>query len=376
MPNESGALLQTEGEGAPQTDEEAAKPDDKAKAGFAKSKSKTVDQTGFARAGMFIKTLEDPKADTWWKKALACFLKYLMKPLIVVIMFYIWIGKKLYKVYKMLPMNWVYMIIGVMLCFFGGIYFASIAAFEAFRSFGGQALMEELQIIWEEACRANEASEEDDKVDANNDGIADVKQMSANELISHKAKVAMAAVHDPTRLMKAVQFLFSAWLSVIATLKFMFAKTVALSLSICEMLELPITRLFGPLLAMVMGKDLQHWIPAIIGTTIRIIAVAVASFIQSVISAYYSGLRGGKLFAESLISSLGEAGFMDKCPDWIAKKPFDANESYLDEVIGLPLAAAGIIFQLMNGMTCPFPWSIPLFPLQVIEWILRWNIFT
>merc|ERR1712217_564163 len=223
---------------------------------------------------------------------------------------------------------------------------------------------------------ANAASEEDDKVDANKDGIMDVKQMSANELVSHKARVAMAAVKDPERLMKATQYLFSSWISVLATLRLQFARTVALALGVASMCEHPLVRCLGPFLAMVMGKDLQHWIPAIIGTIVRIIAVVVASFIQSIISGFYSALRGGKIFAEAFISMLGEAGIMDECPDWIATKPFDANQSYLDEIIGYPLAAAGFYYQLIHLMQPAFPWNIVLFPLTIIEWILRWQIFT
>lgn len=347
---------------------------DSVKAAFKKSKS--VDKSGFDRAQGFVANLKNTEADSPWKQAVACFLKYLMKPLILVIMFYVWIGKQLYKVYKMLPMNIVYMIFGAALCHFGGVYFASIAAAEAFRNFGGQALMEELTIIWEEAKLANAASEEDDKVDANHNGIADVQEMSANELISHKAKVAMAAVNDPTRLTKAMQFLFSSWLSVVATLKMQFARTVALCLGVADMVELPITRILGPLLAMCMGKDLQKWVPAIISTIIKIVAVVVASFVQSIISAFYSGLRGGRIFAEAFISMLGEAGIMDKLPDCIATKPFDANQSYLDEAIGLPLAAWGFYYQLSHAMQPAFPWSIVLFPLTCIEWVVRWNIFT
>mmetsp|Transcript_65828 Transcript_65828/g.212346 ORF Transcript_65828/g.212346 Transcript_65828/m.212346 type:complete len:373 (-) Transcript_65828:58-1176(-) len=339
-------------------------------------RSKTVDKSSFERSKDFVATLTDTQADSPWKQALACFLKYLMKPLIVVCMIYIWIGKKLYIVYKMLPMNIVYMIFGVGLCFFGGVYFTTIAAAEAFRSFGGEALWEELCIVWEEAKLANEASQLDDKVDANKDNIPDVEQMSANELVSHKAKVALAAVKDPERLMLAIQYLFSAYLSVIATLKMQFAKYVALALGIASMLDLPATRCLGPVLAMVMGKDIQHWIPAIISGVIKVIAVIVATFIQSIISAFYSGLRGGKIFAESLISMLGEAGIMDKCPDWLAKKPFDANESYLDEAIGYPLAAFGFYYQLSNAMMPAFPFSLMLLPLTVVEYILRWQVFT
>lgn len=375
MPDEKAPLKNDEGYVAVE-----GKDEENQAAGSAKpslKSSKTVDKNGFERAQLFVANLQDTEANSCWKQALACFLKYLMKPLIVVIMIYIWIFKQLYKVYKMLPMNIVYMIFGVALCFMGGMYFASIAAFEAFRSFGGQALVEELTIVWEEAKLANAASEADDQVDADNNGVKDVQEMSANELISHKAKVALAAVEDPTRLTKAMQFLFSSWLSVIATLKMQFAQTVALCLGVSSMLEYPATMIFGPILAMVMGKDLQKWVPAAISTTIKIVAVCVASFVQSIISAFYSGLRGGRIFAEAFISMMGEAGILDKMPDCITgPKPFDANQSYLDEVIGLPLAAWGFYYQLSNGMSAPYPWNIPLFPLTCIEWIIRWNIFT
>jgi len=308
-------------------------------------KSKTVDQSAFSRAQYFISELNAPEANSPLKRGIACFLKYAAKPLILVVMFYIWLFKKLYWLYQKLPINYAKMVLGVGLCFFGGVWCFLLSAYEAAKNFGGQALLEELTIIWEEAQRANTASEEDDKLDADENGVADVKEMTTNQLISHKAKIGMAAVSDPERMMKALQFLFTVQISVIATLKFEFARAVAIALGVANLVQLPLTRLLGPLLAMAMGKDIQHWIPAIIGTIVKIIAVLVAAKIQQTISAFYAGLKGAAMFAEGLISILGEAGIMDKCPDWIAPKPFDANLSYLDEVIGFPLGAIGFLWQ-------------------------------
>ena len=47
-------------------------------------------------------------------------------------------------------------------------------------------------------------------------------------------------------------------------------------------------------------QDLSHWTAPIIGTTIKVIAVVISSYIQAVISAFYSGIRGGRLFGEAL----------------------------------------------------------------------------
>lgn len=46
-------------------------------------------------------------------------------------------------------------------------------------------------------------------------------------------------------------------------------------------------------------QDLSHWTAPIIGTTIKVIAVVISSYIQAVISAFYSGIRGGRLFGEA-----------------------------------------------------------------------------
>lgn len=305
------------------------------------------------------------------KKGIACFLKYLMKPLILIVMLYIWIGKQAVRLYQMLPLNLLQAICGLALCFFGGRYFAAIAAIEAFRNFGGEMCWEELRIVWEQGSLSMEASEQDDWTDANADGIPDVQQMSTNELISHKAKVVMAAVQDPDRLMKAITYLLTAYVSVLATLKLQFARTVAISLGIASMLEKPAVRMMAPLLGSIMGRDLQHWAAPVISTSSKVVAVTVASYMQAVISAFYAALRGGSMIGSAVIRGLSRLSD--------SAKPFNPEESYLDEAIGFPIAALGFLFQLKYSFALPYPWvllEVPLFPLTLLETLLRWEIFT
>jgi len=151
-----------------------------------------------------------------------------------------------------------------------------------------------------------------------------------------------------------------------------FAKTVAIALGIADQLQLPAIQVFGPTLAMLLGKDhgfvsiacvkkghkgpsncdlsmcsnhlkpihypiffrcknspipvvfhgspsasspsdpklqdLSHWTAPIIGTTIKVIAVVISSYIQAVISAFYSGIRGGRLFGEAFGDPVGGTG--------------------------------------------------------------------
>lgn len=363
-PVESRALLHADAE----SNQDPAKPE------LRRQKSER-EQTDQVRMFSYIESLKNLPDDSPIKRGARCFCKYGIKPLIIVIMAYVWLAKQLYKIYKILPMNVVRMVFGVGLCFFGGCYFAAIAAVEAALNLGGEDMWMHLQVCWDEGQLAGQASLDDDKVDANQNQIADVDEMGCNELINHKAKVVMVAVKDPHRLQRAIFALMNVYIAVIATLKFQFARTVAIALGIANMLSLPLARVFGPFLAAVMGKDLNHWVPTIIDTIVKVIAVAVASLIQSYISAFYSGLRGGRMFALAVINILTERGIMDKLPDSLASKPFDPDKSYIDEVIAYPLAAAGFFVQVTMGFHLLFPFNLILFPLTVIEYILRWEIF-
>jgi len=330
----------------------------------------------FSRAMDYIKDLKDLPEDSPIKQGFACFCKYGVKPLIIITMAYIWVGKQLFKVYKMLPTNIINMIFGIGLCFFGGVYFTAIAAIEAARNLGGADMWDHLTTCWAEAAEVAVASQADDKVDADNNKIADVEEMSTNDLINHKAKVAMMAVKDPQKLQKAVVALLNVYVAVIATLKFQFAKTVAIALGIADMLSLPITRMVGPILCAVMGPDLNHWVPAIIDTTVKFIAVFIASYIQAIISAFYSGLRGGQMFAVGVFNIATERGWMEKLPDSLVSKPFDPDKSYLDECIQYPLAAVGFYVQITRGFTLDFPLNLICLPLTIVEWFLRFQVYT
>jgi hypothetical protein len=277
-----------------------------------------------------------------------------------------------YALYQRLPHNVVVMVFGVALCFFGGTYVASIAAIEAFRQLGGQKVYAELEVVYAETQLIVAASEADDKADLDNNGVADVDEMEASELAQHKVKIAMCAVREPARLQVACGALFTSYLAVLATLRLEFARTTAFALGLVEMAKFPIIRTVSPVVAASLGEELAHWTQTIIETTLTFIAVIFAWWLQMIISAFYSGLRGGRLFADALIAFLEEKGLMDKVP--LIAQPFDPDESYLDEAIGYSLAAVGFSFQIFNGFNLPFPLNLVFLPLTIIEWFLRLQI--
>ena len=94
-----------------------------------------------------------------------------------------------------------------------------------------------------------------------------------------------------------------------------------------------------------------------------------------IISAVYSGLRGGKMVGVALCELVVERGWaehVEKLPGVAA--PFNAETSYLDEGVGYALAAVGIFWQLSTGFSPPFPLNLVLLPLSIVEWILRWQV--
>ena len=207
-----------------------------------------------------------------------------------------------YKIYVQLPMNVLTMIFGAALCFFGGTYVASIAAIEAFRQLGWQKVVTEVTVVREQLQIVYAASAEDDKVDEDGDGVADVDQLEATELAQRKIVVAMKAVTEPNRLQEAFGALFASYLAVLATLRLEFARTTAFALGIVEMAKFPIIRILGPMVAATLGEDLAHWTQTIVETTLTFFAVIFAWWLQMIISAFYSGIRGGKMFADGLIA--------------------------------------------------------------------------
>lgn len=163
--------------------------------------------------------------------------------------------------------------------------------------------------------------------------------MSPDDYVKHKVSVAMAAVENPQVLESAVGNLWSAYLAVLATLRMQFARTVAIALGAAEMIRQPVTKAAVPMLVPLLLPDRKQWAETIINSSVNAICIVIAMKIQEVISAFYSGLRGGKMFADGAIGLLTDTGYIAKVPG--ITLPFDHSKSYFDELITYVLAFSG-----------------------------------
>eukprot|EP00740_Mantoniella_antarctica_P019794 CAMPEP_0198705718 /NCGR_PEP_ID=MMETSP1468-20131203/390571_1 /TAXON_ID=1461545 /ORGANISM="Mantoniella sp, Strain CCMP1436" /LENGTH=276 /DNA_ID=CAMNT_0044464591 /DNA_START=125 /DNA_END=955 /DNA_ORIENTATION=- len=122
-------------------------------------------------------------------------------------------------------------IAGFVLVFFGGNFFTLCAAVEAYRLVGfddTKKALEHLASSYKVACAA---SAKDDTVDADGDGVADVKQIDNKQLVLRKAAVVAKAV-DPELMGEALTAIYAGLMAVVATLRVKFAACVTIGVTV------------------------------------------------------------------------------------------------------------------------------------------------
>jgi hypothetical protein len=173
-------------------------------------------------------------------------------------------GQKARELYNKLPQNVINFFIGFVFCFFGGLYPVLFAAVQA-AEYGGRAtVMDALKDLSDEANGIIGASKKDDKLDEDNDGIADVDQIAAKELVHRKTMLVLRKM-NPEKVDRALNSMYRVWLSVAAVLTIEFAKTIALALSISDYMKQPVTRFVAPTVQLAVPDEYRKWVPVILG---------------------------------------------------------------------------------------------------------------
>jgi len=300
-------------------------------------------------------------------------LAFSARPLVAFNLGFMWVFSRIYAVCSLLHMVILQMAFGLALCFFGGEYTASVACVEAARHFGGKQLVEHLSEIHKDARKAGLANASDDYWHGRQEA-----KMSCCDQIMHKARVLMTPVKDPDRLMAAMSMFFCLCIAVVATVHYTFAKVLVLGLAIAEMITFTFVRLLAPIFASAMGNDLHLWVHPVIGVAMKTACVIAGLVVlicfdhgRDIWSTIYTSLRGAHLFALGVFHVLHKKQLLRRFPDWLVKKPVNPNQTYVDEYIWYPIAAAGIYLQIKLNFRLPFPYNIALLPVTIVEWLIR-----
>jgi len=291
-----------------------------------------------------------------------------------------------YAIYSIIPIDLLNAVIGVVLCFCGGLYPTLFAALEAARLSGWENTQKALVDLGTQFIYVMNASKKDDELDEDNDGVADVKQIDAQHLIQRKMVLAFK-VCDPRKIDHAIVGVYTSWMAVVCTLKVQFARTITLALSIADFLNKPAQQFLAPAIVFLLPKDYKtlekddkgkdvpnsspahKWTSVVIGWVCKSVAMSIAWYIQTIISAFTSAVRGGLMCARSLMAFMAKRGF--KLFGLIKENDED---TYADEIFGWMLAALGFYFQFSLGFDVPFPFNFLLFPFEIAEWYIRWTI--
>lgn len=204
-----------------------------------------------------------------------------------------------YNFYCALPLDAVTFLLGFVFCFFGGMYPTLFAAVQAAKHSGRKTVVEACGKLSEEVKVIIEENEKDDKKDDDGDGVADVDQIDGKALMMRKANLVMTKI-NPIKVSDAIESIGRVWISVLATLTLEFARTISLSLTISDFLKKPVDRFIAPTLQLATPKGYKRWVPVILNWICKSIAMSIAWYIQTIISAFTSALEGGLIMARTV----------------------------------------------------------------------------
>lgn len=265
-----------------------------------------------------------------------------------------------YKFYKKLPLPYLYLIIGTVMCFFGGIYPTVFAALQAAEHGGLTTVRKSLSSLSNEVLIIIDESKKDDKVDEDGDGIPDAKQISGRELVKRKVKLVLKKM-DPEKVNNAIAAIYKVWMSVLAVLTIQFARVIALALTISDFAKSLSDRLILPIVKMATPKDYQKWCPVVCDWFCKGVGVSIAWRIQEVISAFSSALAGGLIMSRALLYIFTRG-----------KKDHESTSK--DEIASYVFAGLGFYFQYQMKFDAPFPLNVILWPVELAETYIRWAV--
>lgn len=248
-------------------------------------------------------------------------------------------------------------ITGFAMMFFGGFFITTVAVWEAIHQGGQERFATNMKMLGEQFKKLKEANEEDDQLDEDGDGIADVLQITSEQYTMRKIYVALRAC-DPSIVQEAMHALYTIFIAVAATLRLQFARTISLGASIGDQIGKPYVKHAVPQIEAQVDPDLHKWLEPVGLYICRALGVFIAFQVQRIISTVHTGIKGAKVFVEGLTELAERNGYGY------------LTAGYFDEALAVVLGVMGIYLQLFAWSTMPFPVKIAFFPAFFLERIL------
>ncbi|KAH3714274.1 inframe stop codon [Pelomyxa schiedti] len=208
---------------------------------------------------------------------------------------------RLVSIYKRLPPHVDQMIFGLCVCLFGGHFAATLAVVEAFKQSGaGTKLWACVIDLYEAAQKVKKASDADDKKDDDGNGIPDVDEIPAGQLLIRKTTLALRNV-DPIKFNTAMQGMYQGFIAAVVVVQFKFAKTVALGNSLGDFLNRSVGSHVAPVINKYVPADYQGWVKLVVAYLCKFIGISIAWTLQFYQSVVQSAINGSRIFSRALL---------------------------------------------------------------------------
>ena len=266
------------------------------------------------------------------------------------------------------PLQYVGILVGIIMVFFGGTFAATIAAVEAFRQIAWKDCKVNAARLWQQYQVADQAAAKDE---AEHDAAGlPASGPERDAALRRRALVIFKAV-DPEIVSNSTSAIWSGLFAVVCSLRVKFAHAVALGAAIGDMTTSLVHRHLEQLVQDMVDPSLHKYIPFVSSWLCRSFAISMAWVLQRIIVAFHSALRGANLVVKGFVQVLVDRKLLDP-----AKLPPPESARYHSVIYAI--AGFGFLCQLRSGFSLPFPLNLLLMPFTMFEWGLTlvvgtWN---
>lgn len=278
------------------------------------------------------------------------------------------------------------LIFGAVLLFFGGTFAMTIACYMAIRLSGWETMKKSWNILKSNYHEGMEAFHNDPAAqkffDKDGDGsvsaeeIAGVGKMFLSGSAEEKKMVLMNlrcvfVAIDPNQVMAGIGGIWQTAIAVVATLRSKFAKDVALGVSIGEMMSNQVGKHLKPFVRKWFADDLKQWGDFMIDGGCRFFGISLALMLVRVVSAFHSAVLGGQMIAKYLLKFLSNAQNIPHTNGGVAQKSIEVESTTLFMAVQYGLAAIGFYWQVSQGFGLnSIVLRLVLLPFSVCEMVL------
>jgi hypothetical protein len=257
------------------------------------------------------------------------------------------------------PNEFLPVIIGFVLCFYGGAFCTTLAAVEAFRQCGYTRCKKASDTLYLQFKVAEEQMKKDELQGSPTTKAAAVAAMDTQERFKRKLKIALKTC-DPEELRDGLNGLYTGLFAVFSTLQLRFAQVATLGASLGEALQRQAKRI-EPALQETCSPEFKKWVPQVVSYACIVFGVSLAWMVQRVIFGFTSAVQGAQMLCRGGGAYLVRNGYVD------AEHMVEGSATF--NYVEMLLGAIGFYAQFSRGFGLGWM-AMPLFPVSCVEFTL------